>query len=207
VPRQTLLDAALTFVLTAAALAWLTDHFAAALIERLLPLFHSELTLLLPAFRIDSLGARIEHHEAVVALSATLTEYRVVLGQVFPIGVAVNASTLAAHAWVHPVLMLALAASWPGIALKHRPGLLLLCLPFVGLAEMLDIPLTLWGAVEDVLYWQVDPARIGASLGSRVQHFLDGGGRYAVSIVLALLAIALFRTVASRLARVTGDRK
>ena len=35
-----------------------------------------------------------------------------------------------------------------------------------------------------------DPARIGASLGSRVQHFLDGGGRYAISIVLALLAIA-----------------
>ena len=68
---------------------------------------------------------------------------------------------------------------------------------------MLDIPLTLWGAVEDFLYWQVDPARIGASLGSRVQHFLDGGGRYAISMVLALLAIALFRTVASRLARVT----
>ena len=206
-PRQTLLNAALTFVLTAAALAGLTDHFAAALIERLLPLFHSELTLLLPAFRIDSLGARIEHHEAVVALSATLTEYRVVLGQVFPSGITVNASTLAAHAWVHPVLILALAASWPGIALKHRPGLLLLCLPFVGLAEMLDIPLTLWGAVEDVLYWQVDPARIGASLGSRVQHFLDGGGRYAISMVLALLAIALFRTVASRLARATADRK
>ena len=48
-----------------------------------------------------------------------------------------------------------------------------------------------------------DPARIGASLGSRVQHFLDGGGRYAISMVLALLAIALFRTVASRLARAT----
>ncbi|MEO6148283.1 MAG: hypothetical protein ABIT70_14825 [Sulfuriferula sp.] len=178
--------------MTAGGLAWLTDHFAASLMALLLPLFRSELQLLLPAFHIDYLGARIEHHEAVVAFTATLTEPRVIGEQIFPSGVSVNASTLTAHAWVHPVLMLALAASWPGIALKHRPGLLL-CLPFVVLAEMLDIPLILWGGVEDVLYWQADPTRISASLGSRVQHFLDGGGRYAISIVLALLAIALFR--------------
>lgn len=191
--RQNLLNAALAFVVTAGGLVWLTDHFAPSLIELLLPLFRSELHLLLPAFHIDFLGGRIEHNEAVVALTATLTEYRVVLGQIFPSGASVTASTLAAHAWVHPVLILALAASWPNIALKHRPGLMLLCLPFVALAEMLDIPLVLWGAVEDVLYWQVDPARISESLGSRVQHFLDGGGRYAISIVLALLAIMLFR--------------
>ncbi|MHB1173901.1 MAG: hypothetical protein ACYCZJ_02090 [Sulfuriferula sp.] len=189
--RQNLFNAALTFAVTAGGLAWLAYHFAAPLIELLLPLFRSELHLLLPAFHIDFLGGRIEHNEAAVALTATLTEYRVVLGQIFPSGASVTASTLTAHAWVHPVLILALAASWPNIALKHRPGLMVLCLPVV-LAEMLDIPLILWGAVEDVLYWQADPTRINESLGSRVQHFLDGGGRYVIPIVLAPLAIALF---------------
>lgn len=205
--RQTLLDATLRFVLTAVVLAWLTHYYAAPLIELLLPLFRSELTLLMPAFHIDFLGGRIEHNEAVVALTATLIEYHVVLEQVFPRGISVNASTLVAHAWVHPVLILALAVSWPGIASRHRPGLLLLCLPFVALAEMLDIPLILWGAVEDFLYWHANPARINESIGSRVQHFLDGGGRYAVSMVLALLAIALFRNIISRLARANSGRK
>ena len=94
-------------------------------------------------------------------------------------------------------MILALAASWPGIAFQHRPWLMLLCLPFVLLAEMLDIPLMLWGSVEDFLYWQADPARISESIGSRAQHFLDGGGRYAISIIMALLAIALFRKILS----------
>lgn len=106
--------------MTAGGLVWLTDHFAPSLIE-----------LLLPAFHIDFLGGRIEHNQAMVALTATLTKYRVVLGQIFLGGASVTASTLAAHAWVHPVLILALAASWPHIALKHRHGLMLLCLLFV----------------------------------------------------------------------------
>ena len=71
--------------------------------------------------------------------------------------------------------------------------MILTALPFVLLAELLDIPLMLWGAMEDFLYWQADSTRIAESLGSRVQHFLDGGGRYAIAIVLALLAISLFR--------------
>lgn len=46
--------------------------------------------------------------------------------------------------------------------------------------------------MEDVLYWQADPTRINESLGSYVRHLLDGGGRYAIPIVLTLLVIALF---------------
>ena len=49
-----------------------------------------------------------------------------------------------------------------------------------------------------MLYWQIDPTRVAESLGSRAQHFLDGGGRYALSIGLTLLVIALWRKIAPR---------
>ncbi|MDP1681485.1 MAG: hypothetical protein Q8L39_06890 [Burkholderiales bacterium] len=191
--QKRLFESALTFVVAAVALSWLVYRFDTVLLERLLPIFRSELNWLMPSFRIDSLDWRIERGETVVTLSATLIEHRVIMNQAFPAGVSINVSTLAAHAWVHPGLILSLCIAWPGIAWKLKPLLILIALPLVLLAELLDIPLMLWGAMEDFLYWQVDSARIAESLGSRVQHFLDGGGRYALAIVLALLAISLFR--------------
>lgn len=191
--RKQLLESALIFVLVAAALVGLIYHFEIFLLELILPLFRFELHGLMPSFYIDALDWKIEHNETVVVLSATLSEYRVILHHAFPAGVSINVSTLAAHAWVHPVLIFSLMAAWPGIAWQRKPLLLLSAVPFIVLAEMLDIPLLLWGALEDMLYWQADPVRVAESLGSRAQHFLDGGGRYAVSIVLALLALVLFR--------------
>ena len=168
-------------------------HFATPLLDLLLPGYRAALQLLLPDFHIDRLTWRIDHHETVVALSATTDTLRVVLDRVIPAGVQISASTLAAHAWAPPVLMLALVAGWPGIRLTHRPFIVLLTLPFAGLAMLIQVPLMLWGAVEDVLYWQVDHTRVAESFGSRVQGFLDGGGRYAIALVLALLVVALFR--------------
>ncbi len=191
--RKQLLESALTFVVVAVALGGLIYHFEIFLLECFLPLFRFELHGLMPSFHIDALDWKVEHNETLVVLSATLSEYRVILHHALPAGVTINVSTLAAHAWVHPVLIFSLTAAWPGIAWQRKPLLLLTAVPFVVLAEMLDIPLLLWGALEDMLYWQADPARVAESLGSRAQHFLDGGGRYAVSMVSALLALALFR--------------
>ena len=193
--RHALLRSGLIFGVTAVGLTLAFYSFATPLLDLLLPWYRVELQLLMPAFHIDSLSARLDRNETVVALTATLHNYRVVLDRVIPPGVSINASTLAAHAWAPLVLMLALVASWPGIRLTHRPLLILLTLPFAGLVMVIQVPLMLWGAVEDVLYWQIDPTRVSESMGARVQGFLDGGGRYALALVLALLVVGLFRTM------------
>lgn len=193
--RKQLFESALIFGLAAMMLAWLIYRFESILLDALVPLVRTELKLLLPEFHLDYLDWKIDRAETVVALTATLVEHRVVLGQVLPPGVSINASTIAAHAWVHPVLMLSLLTAWPGIAWRRKPLLLLLSLPFVLLAEMLDVPIMLWGALEDLIYFQLDPARVMESMGSRAQHFLDGGGRYALSILLALLAVTLCKII------------
>lgn len=194
-PRA-LLSSALIFAGTALGLTVALYQLATPVLDLLLPLYRVELRLLMPSFFIDSLAWRIDRDETVVALRATLVGHHVVLGRVFPPGTAVDASTLAAHAFVHPVLIVSLAASWPGVAVTQRPLLMLMALPFAVIGMLLDVPLMLWGAVQDLFYWQINPARVSESLGSRVQGFLDGGGRYAMALVLALGAIALFRMVA-----------
>lgn len=193
--RRALLRSGLIFAVTAVGLIAAIYRFAAPLLDLLLPWYRVTLQLLMPAFHIDSLTWRLDRGEAVVALTATLTQYTVVLNRPIPPGVSISAFTLAAHAWAPPVLMLALVAGWPGIRLAHRPLLVLLTLPLAGAAMLIQVPLMLWGAAEDLLYWQVDHSRVVESLGSRVQGFLDGGGRYAIAIGLALLAIVLFRII------------
>lgn len=191
--RKRLIESTLAFAVAAIALTWLAYSFGTVLLDHLLPIFLYELNWLMPTFHIDSLDWKIVRGETVVELTTTLTEHHVILNKVFPVGMSINVSTLAAHAWAHPVLMFALVFAWPGISWQRKPLLILTALPFVLIAELLDIPLMLWGALEDYLFWLADPARASESLGSWVQHFLDGGGRYALDIVLTLLAITLFK--------------
>lgn len=193
--RRELLRSTLIFAVTAMCLTAVIYRFPAHLLDFLLPLYRIELRWLISAFHIDNLTWRFDHGEAVVALNVTLSHPIVVLDRLIPAGVSISASTLAAHAWLYPVLIIALVVSWPGIALKHRPGLVVLALPFMLIGVLLDGPLMLWGAVEDFLYWRIDPVRVLESGGSRAQHFLDGGGRYAMAFVFALLTIMLFRII------------
>lgn len=195
--RRELLRSALIFAITAACLTAAVYRFAVPLLDLLLPLYRIELQWLMSAFHIDNLAWRIDRDETVVALTVSLTHPIVVLGRIIPTGASIDASTLAAHIWIYPVFMSALAASWPNIKFQHRFLLMFLTLPFTLIGMLFDVPFMLWGAVEDLLYWQIDHTRVTESWGSRVQHFLDGGGRYALAIGLALLAIVLFRIIMS----------
>lgn len=191
-------ESAAVFFAVAGLLTWLAHTAGDALPESLLPLFRWELEWLLRDFSIDYLNLQEQQGETVVLMQATLQEYRVILGRLIPPGINVNASTLALHAWAHPILLFSLLAAWPGIPYAHKPMLLLAGVPWVLLAELMDIPLILWGAVEDILYWQADPAMNNPPLGPIVQHALDGGGRYGITILFALFAVSLHQAIMAR---------
>lgn len=191
---QRLRNCAAAFLAVASALTALAYYAGDVLPESLLPLFRSELEWLMPGFRIDYLDLQEQKGETVVLMQATLHEYRIVLGRMIPPGVSISASTLAMHAWAHPILMFGLLAAWPGIPPAQKPALLLAGVPWLLLAELMDIPLVLWGAVEDMLYWQADPTMADPPMGSIVQHALDGGGRYGMTMLFSLFAIFTHRS-------------
>lgn len=188
-----LLNSAAAFLAVAGALTALAWYAGDVLPQSLLPLFRSELEWLMPGFHIEYLDLQEQKGETVILMQATLHEYRIVLGRMLPPGLSINASTLAMHAWAHPILMFGLLAAWPGIPAAQKPALLLAGVPWLLLAEMMDIPLLLWGAVEDMLYWQIDPTMTEPPLGSIVQRALDGGGRYGMTILFSLFAVFTYR--------------
>jgi hypothetical protein len=197
---QRLRECATVFLAVAGTLTWLAYTAGDTLPESLMPLFRWELEWLMGDFRIDYLNLQEQHGETIVLMQAMLQEYRIVLGQLIPPGASINASTLALHAWVHPILLFSLLAAWPGIPLAQKPLLLLIGFPFVLLAELMDIPVILWATIEDMLYWQADPSMANPPVGSVIQHALDGGGRYGITILFSLFAVFIHRFVTARTA-------
>ena len=82
-PRA-LLRSGLIFTGTAVGLTAVIYHFAAPLLDFLLPLYRAELQLLMPSFHIDSLTWLLDRGETMVALTATLANYNIVLGRMIP---------------------------------------------------------------------------------------------------------------------------
>lgn len=99
-----------------------------------------------------------------------------------PPGAWVEARTLQGY-WVqHPVLVLAVWAAWPQATLAAR---LISAVPVpIALISlgMVDIPLTLYGALTDMMLAGAAPERLDTSLPVHVMQVLEGGGRAVLSL-------------------------
>lgn len=87
--------------------------------------------------------------------------------------------------------MLSLLIAWPARSLSQRLAMLAGTVPFLALLEMLDTPLMLLGSMDDLILANVAPD--SSSFLVYWMHFLDGGGRLALSIAGALSAVVLGR--------------
>lgn len=188
-----LLEASVRFGVFALALAALSYWFQSSLLDLLMPVYQQLVQWGLPGFHIDALDWRFERGERVVALSATLIEYRATLGRVIAPGLDVQVSTLAASAWSHPAIMFALALAWPQPAPWRRLTACLFMLPGVLLALAIDTPLMLVSSIEDYMFWIVNPDPASSSPGAGIRQFWAGGGRYVFALVLALCMLVLHR--------------
>jgi hypothetical protein len=94
-----------------------------------------------------------------------------------------NASLPIAQTWAGPVLLLAVAAAWPG-GWRGTLRRLVLALPLAALLLLVDAPLVLSG-----LIWQLLLDMMAADEWSvlvTIKSFLQGGGRIALALALGL---------------------
>lgn len=105
----------------------------------------------------------------------------------------IDASTLAGHALKHAVIVIGAALIWPSLSLRERGVRLLLSILPLLFLEAIDVPLALAGAVQDLMTANhpLNSANGGTWLTSWL-HMLDGGGRLALSLLVAG-AVAGFR--------------
>lgn len=185
--KPALLKFALLFPLAYIVLLALSLQLGQHYVGFWLPLYRWEIGWLFPDFQIGGLVLADNRGESVVALNLNLVHYTVLAGQVLHPGGSVSSSTLTGHALQHPLVLLSLLIAWPTSNLPHRIALLCLSLPFLLLIEMLDVPLVLLGSIEDLILANV--RHDTSSFLVAWMNFMNGGGRLALSIVAALVAI------------------
>ncbi|MBI3479741.1 MAG: hypothetical protein HY016_05215 [Nitrosomonadales bacterium] len=184
--QRALLESAGLFMLAYLALLALALPFGNAYAEFLLPLYRWELGHLAQDYHIQSVMLGESHGEGVVMLSL-LTRYSVIGTHVIPPDISISCSTLIGHALQHPLLTLSLAVAWPATTSMQKIVQLCCALPFLLLLELLDIPLILLGSAQDLLIANFAPASDSFMVGW--MNFLNGGGRPALSIFAAMMAV------------------
>ena len=183
---------AAVFLVTYLALLGLSLQFGHQFVDLLLPVYHWEISHLMPDYQILNLGLQDHRGESVIALNLKLVHTLVVEGHMIFPGGHISCSTLAGHTLQNAVLMLSLLAAWPA-NIYRRFVMLMIAAPILLLVEMLDTPLMLTGSIDDLIIANVAP--YASSLSVYWMHFLDGGGRLALSIFGALLAVGIGKTL------------
>jgi len=188
--QRTLLNSAGLFIMVYLVLLTLSLYFGSEYARLLLPLYRWELGHLAQDYQIQSLTLADNRGEGVVSLSL-LTKYFVLGKQVIPPGISISCSTLIGHALQHPLLTLSLAIAWPASTPAQRIVQLCWALPFLLLVELLDIPLILLGSVQDLL--TANFATVNDSFMIGWMNFLNGGGRPALALFAAMMAVVCSR--------------
>ncbi len=186
--RRVAVAAAVWLGLTSAVWTW-GDPLAGTLI----PLYRWSFTQLTPHYQIRSLRVEQASGERVFALRARTTGARNIAGHSVPDGTEVSSVTLAGHAFQPVIVLIGAAMLWPVRARAERISMVLFALPLLILVEMIDVPLVLAGALEDVVLFNVAPDQLSASLLVQAMNYMNNGGRLALSLVAVGLMVAATR--------------
>jgi hypothetical protein len=193
--QRTLLKSVGLLVLVYVMLLAMSLQFGGTYVEFLLPLYRWELSHLAQDFELQSLMLGDNKGESVVALSM-FTKYSVINNQVIPSGISISCSTLIGHALQHPLLIFSLVFAWPATSLGQIFTRLCCALPFLILMETLDIPLLLLGSAQDLILANFTSGSDSFIVGW--MNLLNGGGRPALSIFAAMMALVCSKFFHSR---------
>lgn len=194
-----------TLVVFALAVVCLTA-FSAALGDRFgqawLPLFEYPIDMLLGEhYRRESLEVRTLDGTPSFVLQATVHRALQIGPAVLPEGTALSTSILQGYAAAHFVIVFSVLLAWPVSGLRHRMGLLVLGVPAVAVAMLLDVPFVLTGLVYDLVLGSFAPERVTLSWSVGYYDFLHRGGRYAIALSLAAAVVVISRRFVRRAAR------
>jgi hypothetical protein len=180
-------------------LLWLAWEWGGDYVRLFAPMYRVLLDMVLVDFRVMDFDISMAH-EQVFRARVVATRYFFINGTVLPSGFAIDASTPAYVALVHPVVLAAAALSWPGLTWHGRLLRMGLSIPFLVVLEALDVPLVLASSIHDLLTFNLDPLADRASLFVDWVQVMDGGGRVALSIAAAVAAASVHGALQRRMA-------
>lgn len=156
-----------------------------------MPLLQRAFELAAPDFRVLEFGIAEVDAERRIAVMATLSRTTVVGSRVLvpdPRGRA-EAVTPLAHALHGALLALIAAAAWPAASWRRLACRALIVVLLAVLLVLIDAPLVLAASLQQLLIDALAPGE--TSLLIAWSAFLRGGGRYALALAVAALAVGL----------------
>lgn len=161
----------------------------------LLPVYQWSFEALTPYFKVQSLQIEHENGEGIIKIHAWTAASRQLGERSVQNGVPVSSSTLLGHALQHAIILFTAALSWPARTWRERVLLILLAMPGLILIEILDIPLVLAGALEDLILANYDPSLLSSSLLVQGMDFMNSGGRLMLSLVVSALIVVIWKAL------------
>lgn len=173
-------------------LIFITQRWGVYYVDALLPLYRGVIDLILHDYRVLSLSLSQQHAETIVAAHVITIKSQIIGGRTVPIGVTLDASTLADHALKHVIIVVGALLIWPGLSLRERGLRFLVAIPFLFLLEVIDIPFAIAGAIKDVVFFNLAPDYADNKPWLvRWLLLLDGGGRLLLSMAVPIAVAAL----------------
>jgi hypothetical protein len=177
---------ALVVVASGAAAAVVAYAARAEFLAALLPPIGWIVDALLPDGIARTMLAVVQNGgQSLIALDVALTRPMQTGSTLVPLGETIHATTLAAYALQHVALVYAVLVAWPVSGARARAAMLLVGLPAVTAAVLLDIPFVLAGLVHDLLI-DAGAAEKASSGLALYYEFLHRGGRAGLSIAVAV---------------------
>ena len=181
----------LTYAALVAVLLWQAPHYG----ELWAPLYQWEISVMAPELDVTEVKITAPQGEHVVMLDAEVRAGSVFGHYFFERALPMTSSTLLGHVLLHPLVMMLIVLMWPTPSIKHQLFYTLAAAPFLVAVELLDVPLVLLGSLQDLVLSNAAPDALRFAPLVNWMNLLNGGGRIALSVVAALLAIAIVQLV------------
>ena len=150
----------------------------------LLPVMETEMRVLRPHYNIAlsyTEPARITYKIAIPFVWTDETGKR-------QEGIVKEGRLPASNVAIHPILVLSALLAWPTVPWKKKGTLVILSLPFILAAELLDIPLHILWKVENGIPLET----LSAGLIQFWGHVLNNGGKQFLSLVAIFLSLGAY---------------
>jgi len=171
-----------TLIMAGTVLALVAWMWGERIGSHLLPLYQWGFQQMAPYYQIQSLRIERAGSEPKYTVQVQTTGLRYIEGMAVPRGYTLTSSTLVAHSLQPAMVLYLLLLIWPVTDWRHKARLLALSIPILALIALVDVPLVLLGALEDVLLSNLAPENVRTSFPVQWMHLMNGGGRLALSV-------------------------
>jgi len=162
--------------------------------QAMLPLYKNTMELIGEDYEVRHISVVQTKNQKIIEAVLVNRESRIVGGRILPKDVDMTVSTLLGHPLQHLILIAIILTTWSlfrAKSLLFTMSLLVFAVVGLLLVEALDVPFVLYGGVQDLVVGNLASSQVATSPSIAWMHFLNGGGRQALSIVAALLTVLM----------------